>query len=128
MRPPAQERLPFLGHDPLEQRTCPNRCGPSSREREERAHAIMLGLGQRDPQGLAAAREELVGDLDQEPRAVAGVIFTSACTAMIHVEQRGEPVAHELMRSPPLQVDDEPHAAAIVLVTRVVQTLGFRLT
>ena len=55
-------------------------------------------------------------DLDQEPGAVAGIILASAGTAVVQVEQCREAVADELMRFPPLQVDDEAHAAAIVFV------------
>ena len=84
-------------------------------------------LRQRDAQSLAARNQELVGKLDQETGTVARIIFTSTCTAMTHVDQRGDAVADDLVRFLPFQVDDEPHGAAIVFVVRVVQTLGCRV-
>ena len=73
---------------------------------------------------LAPVREQLVGDLDQDPRAVAGVVLAAAGAAMVQVHQRRQAVADQLVGFPPLQVDDEPHAATVVLVLRVVETLG----
>ena len=67
-----------------------------------------------------------MGDLDQDARAVAGVVLAAAGAAVVQVEQRRQAVADQLMRFPPLQVDDEAHAAAIVFVARVVETLGWR--
>ena len=40
------------------------------------------------------------------------------------VDQRRQAVADELVRLPPLEVDDEADAAAVVLVLRVVEALG----
>ena len=77
----------------------------------------MLGLGQRRcPAARQRRGEELVRDLDQDSRAVAGVVLAAAGAAMVQVDQRGQAVADELVRFPPLQVDDEADAAAIVLV------------
>lgn len=64
-----------------------------------------------------------MGDLDQEARAVAGVIFATAGATMVEVVKRRQAVANDLVRFPAFQIDDEAHAAAIVLVSRIVQTL-----
>ena len=105
----------------------PNRCCAGSGEREERADAVMLRARAASIPSVPAARdEELVRDLDQEPGAVARVVLTSAGAAMVQVDERREAIADDLMRLPPLQVDDEADAAAIVLVAGVVQTLGWR--
>ena len=78
------------------------------------------------PRGLQRSLEELMGDLDQEPRAVAGVVLAAAGTAVIQVHQRRESVADQLMRFPPFQIDDESHTATVVLETRIIETLGRR--
>src|SRR5262249_2109946 len=94
--------------------------------REEGADAIVLGLGQRDTQGFTTGLEEGVGDLDQDPRAVAGVILAAAGPSMVEVDQSGETIADDLMRAPPLEINDEADAAAIVLVGGVIEALGCR--
>ena len=69
-----------------------------------------------------------MGDLDQDARAVAGVVLAAAGAAVVEVDQRGQAVADELVRLPPLEVDDEADAAAVVLVLGVVEALGVRQT
>ena len=64
----------------------PNFCCDWLGRGEEGTHAVVLGLGQLDPERPAPRDEELVGDLDQEPRAVAGVVFTSAGASMVQVD------------------------------------------
>ena len=83
----------------------------------------MLGLGQLDPQRPAPRDEKLVRNLNQDARAVAGIVFASACAAMVEIVERGQAVADDLVRFPAFQVDDEAHPAAIVFVSRVVQPL-----
>ena len=70
------------------------------------------------------ALTELVGNLDQDPRAVAGVVLAAAGAAVVQVAQRRQAVADELVRLAPLEVDDEADAAAVVLVSGVVEALG----
>ena len=67
-----------------------------------------------------------MGDLDQDARAVAGVVLAAAGAPVVQVHQRRQAVADQLVRLPPLQVDDEADAAAVVLVLRVVEALGRR--
>ena len=86
-RPPAQEDLPFLGDDPLEELHAEFLLGRVGRG-EERADAVVLGLGQLDPQRPAARGQELVGNLDQDPGAVAGVVLAAAGAAVVQVDQR----------------------------------------
>ena len=62
-------------------------------------------------------------NLDQEARAVAGIVLASTRAAMVEIIERGQAVADDLVRFPAFQVDDEAHPAAIVFVSRVVQTL-----
>ena len=63
-------------------------------------------------------------NLDQEARAVAGVVFTSTCTTMVHIYECRDAVADDLMRFPSFQVDDEAHCAAIVFVSAGRTDLG----
>ena len=74
---------------------------------EERTDAVVFGLGQLDPQRPAPRDEELVGDLDQDAGAVAGVVLAAAGAAVVQVDERRQAVADQLVRFPPLQVDDE---------------------
>ena len=69
-----------------------------------------------------------MGDLDQDARAVAGVVLAAAGAAVVEVDQGREAVADELVRLPPLEVDDEADAAGVVLVLRVVEALRVRQT
>ncbi len=107
MRPPAQEVLPFLGDDPLEEALadlCWRRVGRG----EERADAVLLGLGQLDPQRRQRRGQELVGDLDQDARAVAGVVLAAAGTAMVHVVKRRQAVADKLCDFRPFKSTMKP--------------------
>ncbi len=65
-----------------------------------------------------------MGDLDQDARAVAGVVLAAAGASVIEVLEDGEGVADESVRLPPLQVGDEADAAGVVLVLGVVESLG----
>ena len=63
-------------------------------------------------------------DLDQDPGAVAGVGFAAAGAPVVEVDQGRQAVAHDLVRLPPFQVDEEADAAGVVLVAGVVEALG----
>ena len=98
-----------------------------SGEREERADAVMLRARAASiPSGRHRETRNSCGIWIKQPRAVAGVVLAAAGAAMVQVVERRQAVADELVRFPPLQVDDEADAAAIVLVPRVVETLGWR--
>ena len=122
---PSQENLSFRGDDLLEDLHAKGMLG-RVRRGEERADAVGAGLSQDDPQGLAALAQELMGDLDQEPRAVAGVVLAATGTAVIQIHQRPQSIANQLMRLSPFQIDDESHTATVVLETRIIETLGRR--
>ena len=122
---PSQENLSFLGDDLLEDLHAKGMLG-RVRRGEERPDAVGAGLSQDDPQGLAALAQELMGDLDQDPRAVASVVLAAAGTAVIQIHQRLQSIANQLMRLSPFQIDDESHTATVVFVTRIIETLGRR--
>ena len=115
-RPPAEEHLALLGDDRLEELLAELLLGRVGRGEERARRRSCPGSGSVDAQRPAARREELVGDLDQDARAVAGVVLAAAGAAVVEVHQRRQAVADELVRLPSLQVDDEADAAAVVLV------------
>ena len=86
--PPAQKALPFLGDDLLEELLAAPLGRRIARGEETRRRRKPRAPAARSP--LPAARnEELVRNLDQQPGAVAGVVFTSTCTAMAHISKLG---------------------------------------
>ena len=124
---PPEERLALLGDDPLEQlfaELTPHRVGVG----EEGPDAVKPGSGEFDPERRAPGLEEVVGDLDEDPGAVPGVVLAPAGPPVVQVDQGGDPVADQPVRLPPLEVDDEPDPAGVVLVGRVVQPLGLGST
>ena len=102
--------------------------GRGSREAKNSADAVVAGLGQADAERRAFAAEELVRDLDQEAGAVAGVRLAAAGAAMVQVFERGQPVVNDLVRALALEMDDEAHAAAVVLELGAVEPLRGRQT
>jgi hypothetical protein len=84
----------------------------------------MLRFGKPNPEGATTAREELVGDLDQEPRAIPRIIFAPTGPSVIQIEQRRDSIPDQLMRPASLQVNDEADSAAIVFPARVIEPLG----
>ena len=95
------------------------------RRREEDADAIFARLRLRHAEGPAPFgeedfAEELVGDLNQDPGAVAGVVFPAARPPVVEVFERLQPVSDDLVRFPPVDVGDEAQAAGVVLVAGVV--------
>jgi hypothetical protein len=54
-------------------------------------------------------------NLDKDTSTISRVGFTSACTAMAHAFEHGEPVAHYLVRLSSFNVCDESYAAGVLL-------------
>src|SRR5260370_36893384 len=92
--PPSQEVLPFLRDEPLEELHAKLLLRLFG-SREERPHAVLFGLGQLDQKRPAARDEKLMRDLDQQARAIAGVVLTAAGAAMVEIGKRGQAVADE---------------------------------
>ena len=85
--------------------------------------AVLAGGRQREAQLGALAREELVRDLDQHAGAVAGFRIAAARSAMRQVDQDLDALDDNVVRFLTVKVDDEAHAAGIVLVAGIVQSL-----
>src|SRR5262249_7983475 len=79
-----------------------------------------------EPLAVACASQESVRHLNQDTGAIPGVGFAAAGAAVFEVEQDLDGLLDDGMRFAPREVNDEADAAGIVLVLRVVQTLGER--
>ena len=90
---------------------------------EDHADAVLACLRKRDVRLDASGAKEGVGDLEEDARAVAGFGVTAYGAAMLEVLEEQERAAHDVMRPRAPQMRDESHAAPVVLVGRVVQSL-----
>jgi hypothetical protein len=120
---PPEEVLVLLRDDRGEERLCLLARGVVARGEHE-AHAVITGLREPHPELRALVAEELVGQLDEDAGAVAGVHLAAARPSVVEVLEGKQAVAHNLVRALPLQVHEEPDAARVVLVCRVVESLG----
>ena len=80
------------------------------------------GQGKAQPVGLGG--EELVGNLHQDARPVAGRFVGPGRPAVHQVHQHLLAVFDDLVLAPAGNIDDRADAAGIVLPPRIVQTLG----
>ena len=91
---------------------------------EENSHAVMFLGGKRKTEGVGLGAEELIGDLDKNPGAVAGR-FVGARRAAVHeVQQHLLAVLDNGMIAASCDVDDGADAAGIVFPLRIIQTLS----
>ena len=93
---------------------------------ESHADAVGPGLGKSETELLAFAREELVRNLDQDAGAIAGFRIAAAGAAMGQIQQDLNSLANDVVTLVAADAGDKPDAAGIVLVRRVVETLGGR--
>jgi len=87
----------------------------------QEADADAVGAGGRQL-GADDRAHQLVGQLEQDPRAVARVGVCARRSAMFEVRQRHDGTADGLVRRLAVQARDERDAAGVVLVLRVVET------
>ena len=116
---PAEQYLPLLGDDPLDEGTksCPR---PGVRGKKNEAGAVRARFRQGEGQALA---QEPVRHLHENARAVAGIGVRAGGTAVLEVNQQVEGLAHDAVRPKALDVSDEADAARIVFVSRSIQSL-----
>jgi hypothetical protein len=113
---PAEEALLLLGDDGLELLLERLTLGLVLRQ-VDHAQAVLARVGQAD---LRFLLQEFVGGLEEDARAVAGVGFAAAGAAVVQRVEHHQRVADDRVGLVPLHVDEEAHAAGVVLVTRVV--------
>ena len=120
--PPSDDREPLIGQHPLE--------GP----------ARLAGLGivtgaAHDARRIATrgrelevdtAGVELVGQLQEDPGAVAAVLFAARRPPVGEMLEGGQRTAHELVARTALQVGDQADPAGVVLEPAVIEPAGRR--
>ena len=121
-RAPAQHRLTFLRRDGSENSLAFGALGGVLRE-EHHANAIFPGRGQRHAGLPGGQLQKLVGGLDQDASAIAGVGLAAAGAAVIQVHQHLQRLLDDGVGLPALDVNHKANAAGLVLELRVVQTL-----
>jgi hypothetical protein len=123
--PPAQRPLAFLVHERVEEGLDLFALDEVARQEDETG-PVLPGRGQDDPQPGALAAQERVGHLEQDARAVARVRLAAAGAPVQEVLEHGERLDDDVVGLPPLHVHDEADAAGVVLLPRVVESLGGR--
>ncbi len=93
---------------------------------EAHGHGVLAHRRQIDLLGLGPVAQQAVGDLNQNPGAVAHQGVRAHGAAMVQIDQDLQTAGHDLMGFATLDIGHEPHAARIVFVARVVQTLLLR--
>ena len=87
-------------------------------------HAIGAGLRQLHPQFAALAGKKHVRNLNQNARAVARLRIASRRAAMGEVDEHLKTLADNFVALFAANAGDQPHTAGIVLIPRVIETLG----
>ena len=90
---------------------------------EDHADAVAARIRQGDTHGTAMPPEKGVGNLEQDAGAVAGMGVASAGAAMLEVDQDVNGVADDVVGLPAVEVGHDAHAARVVLMSRVVESL-----
>jgi hypothetical protein len=80
----------------------------------------LLFVGQANAGLVTGLLEESVGHLDEDARAVAGVIFTSTSTTVTQIQQDRKGILHDGVAFAAFDVDDKPNT------TRIVFSLGVK--
>ena len=91
----------------------------------QEAHRHAVAPGRRELGHDAAV--QLVGHLEQDPGAVAGLGIGPGGTAVVEVLVGRDPALDHVVAGRPVQARDERDAARVVLVARVVEAVGLGL-
>ena len=94
----------------------------ASRGRKSMPTPYVPAAGQRDAEPLRLRLEEPVRHLAEDARAVAGQLVAAHGPAVHEVLQHGDAVGHDAVRAAPVDVDEEPDAAGVVLEGGVVES------
>jgi hypothetical protein len=120
---PAEQLLALLAHRLLEEALARLAAGAIGRQKH-RTHRVASRRGELDLELVRFLDEEIVRRLHQDARAVTGVGLAAAGTAVLQVQQHLNALLDDVAGLAALDVDDEPDAARVVLVLRVVKSLG----
>ncbi len=116
---PANDGLPFLCHDRLEQRL--ELATPAGLVRKE-AHCDAVPTGRRQ-RGADDPAEERIRDLQEDPGTVTRARVGPCSATMLEVLERLQRPLHGLAQRRPVEPCDERDAAGIVLVVGRVEAL-----
>ena len=119
---PAEHGQPFLARDAFDDAFAHQPLLRLHRQ-EHHADAVLPGSGSEKPSSRAFPREKFVRDLDQNAGAVAGFRIAAAGAAVRQIDQDLDALANDLVRFVAIEIDDKTHAAGVVLVAGIVETL-----
>ena len=74
---------------------------------------------------FAFSTEEPVRYLKENTGAISRVLFASSGAAVLEIQEHLHSLFDDRVRFPPPNIDDEAHAARVVFVVRIVQTMLF---
>ena len=120
--PPAQDLLPLVLDHPF-QHFLLGTALLTIRGEEHHPDTVLSGPGQLDTNSFAGALEEPVGNLHQDPGAIARLGFTAARASVVKVAKHLERLSDDLAGLLTLDVDDETNATRVVFVLWIVQPL-----
>ncbi len=90
---------------------------------EYHAHPVLARGGKFETEFAGGLDEEIVGHLEQNPRAIPGVRLAPAGPAMVQVQQNLQRVLNNPVRFLSLDMNQKPDAARVMLELRVVKPL-----
>ena len=123
---PAQHDLAFQAHGAL-QLLFASEARSVFLWQEDHTDAVFAGRRQVDALLGHLFAEELIGNLQQDARAVAHQRVSADGAPVVEVVQDTQALLDDLVALLALDVSDEADAASVVFIGRVVQTLGRRL-
>ena len=119
---PSEKSAALVPHGPLDDAHAPfPRVGVL--RQEDRADAVVSQIGEVEAERRGLFGEELVGHLNQEASAVAGLRVRARRASMSEVYEGFEALLDDVVGLPTLDVGDETDSAGVVLEARVVEAL-----
>ena len=96
------------------------------RRQKHHTHAVRARLGQIEAGRGARFAQEAVRHLEQDAGAVARAFFAAAGAAVVQIDENGQTLLDDVVRTPALDVHDEADAAGVVLEAGIVEPLPRR--
>src|SRR5208283_882362 len=93
---------------------------------ERHSHAVSAGTGEGESQAGALAGEKLVRNLNEDAGAVTSLGIAPGGPSVGKIDENLDAFADDVVAFLSAHVGDESDAAGIVLVARIVQSLGRR--
>jgi len=120
---PTQNRKAFLNHDFFHQSFATHALVRFHRKKHH-AHAVFAGRGQREAKPRALGFEKGVRNLDEHTRAVTRLRIATAGAAVGEIDENLDALENDVVALLPRNVRHKTNPAGIVLVARIVKTLG----